>query len=355
MRTRTRSITRPEPCVCVCVCASQPLCCNKHKHQPPATPPPLPHARLGRIANPTLQHHCVCKFGVRTVSNVPQVRLYLDLSTKLVLHPGLEQLLLLQDLDGHDVARPLLSREVHRPELALPEGAPDLEVAHGPVLPLPRRRSHASRAGAAVGAAVPVGAAAASPSSPSPFFPRLLKLDALRAFARRGVVVVVLHALRAPLGRRTTAVAGVVALPCVLGWRGLHARVRTADSDEKSGRLSVCRNQSHTTIVRQYLSVIMHRIVEMYVDYLFNDLRLLQFYAPKWEQGSALCQLYLHLHASPSHAEGTWYCNCMYVCMYAVGRRSRFDGLCSPSCTTSRAAERVWLKLKKTRRDKSTR
>lgn len=145
------------------------------------------------------------------------MRLYLDLSAELVLHAGLEELFLLQDLDGHDVARPLLPREVHRSELAPPQGTPDLEVAHGPVLPLPRRRPHAARAGAAARAAVPIGAAAAAPSSTpsSSPFPRLLEPDALRSFAWGGVGF---DALRAPLGRRTAAV-GVVALH-VVEWVG---------------------------------------------------------------------------------------------------------------------------------------
>lgn len=159
------------------------------------------------------------------------MRLYLDLPAKLVLDPGFEQLLLLEDLDGHDVARPLLSREVHRPEFAPPQWAADLEVAHGPVLPLPRRRPHAARAAAAaaaVGAAVP-GGAATSPPSP---FPRLLELDTLRSSARRGLV---LDALRAPLSGRV-AVVGVVALQRVC--RGGEVGVRLGAYVH--GRQSAC-------------------------------------------------------------------------------------------------------------------
>jgi len=147
------------------------------------------------------------------------VRLNLDLSSKLVLHPSFEQLLLLEDLDGHDVARPLLPRQVHGPELPSAKGAADLEVGHGPVLPLPRRVPDAARAAAATGAAVPIGAAAvAAAAAVTPAgasLPRLLELDALRL--RRGIVVVVVvvvapNTLRPTLGGGTAAVALWVSL-----------------------------------------------------------------------------------------------------------------------------------------------
>lgn len=64
------------------------------------------------------------------------MRLDLDLSPQLVLYPGPEQLVLLQDLEGDDVFGLLLPGQVHRPELAFAEGQPDLEVRQAPVLAL---------------------------------------------------------------------------------------------------------------------------------------------------------------------------------------------------------------------------
>lgn len=137
----------------------------------------------------------------RTIYCLPQVGLDLDLSAKLVLHPGLEELLLLQDLYGHDVARPLLPCQVHRAELSPPQRTAYLEVGDGPVLALPGRCSHAA---GATGAAIPIAAAAVAAPSISP---GLLELDALWTSARRGVGP---YALR-PLGGRGVVV-GIVAL-----------------------------------------------------------------------------------------------------------------------------------------------
>lgn len=90
-----------------------------------------------------------------------------------MLHPGPEQLVLLQDLEGHDIVRLLLSREVHRPELALAQRQPDLEVGEAPALALSRRRLTAANAAADAAAAAPI--------------PRLLQSDALRPLGRRGI------------------------------------------------------------------------------------------------------------------------------------------------------------------------
>ena len=101
------------------------------------------------------------------------MRLDLNLPPQLVLHPGPQQLVLLQDLEGHDIVRLLLSREVHRPELALAQRQPDLEVGEAPVLALSGRRLATANAAADAAAAAP--------------FPRLLQPDALRPLGRRGI------------------------------------------------------------------------------------------------------------------------------------------------------------------------
>lgn len=51
----------------------------------------------------------------------PQVRLDLDLPSQLVLDARSKKLLLLENLERHDVLRPFLPREVHRAELAPPQ------------------------------------------------------------------------------------------------------------------------------------------------------------------------------------------------------------------------------------------
>ena len=99
--------------------------------------------------------------------------LNLDLPPQLVLHPGPQQLVLLQDLEGDNVVRFLLSREIHRPELALAQGQPDLEVGEAPVLALSGRRLAAANAAADAAAPVP--------------FARLLQPHALRPLGRRSI------------------------------------------------------------------------------------------------------------------------------------------------------------------------
>lgn len=101
--------------------------------------------------------------------------LNLDLPPQLVLHPGPQQLVLLQDLEGHDIVRLLLSREVHRAELALAQRQPDLEVGEAPVLALSSRRLAAANAAADAAAAATVL--------------RLLQPDALRPPGWRGIAV----------------------------------------------------------------------------------------------------------------------------------------------------------------------
>lgn len=68
--------------------------------------------------------------------SVPQVRLDLDLSSKLVLDSGPEQLVLLEHLQRYDVVGLLLSRQVHRTKLALAQRQTDLEVRQAPVFSL---------------------------------------------------------------------------------------------------------------------------------------------------------------------------------------------------------------------------
>lgn len=112
----------------------------------------------------------------KQAQHTPEVRLDLDLPPQLVLHPGPEQLVLLQDLEGHDIVRLLLSREVHRSELALAQRQPDLEVGEAPVLALScRRRLAAANAATDAAAAAPL--------------PRLLQTDTLRPLGRRGIAV----------------------------------------------------------------------------------------------------------------------------------------------------------------------
>lgn len=117
-----------------------------------------------------------CRFQPHSstfTQHIPEMRLDLDLPPQLVLHPGPQQLVLLQDLEGHDIVRLLLSSEVHRPELALAQRQPDLEVGKAPMLALSGRRLSTANAAADAAAAIP--------------FPRLLKSDALRPLGRRGI------------------------------------------------------------------------------------------------------------------------------------------------------------------------
>jgi len=59
---------------------------------------------------------------------VAKVTLDLNLATQLVLDAGLEELRLLEDFEGDNVFRGLLTGEVNRAELAAPEGLADLRV-----------------------------------------------------------------------------------------------------------------------------------------------------------------------------------------------------------------------------------
>ena len=64
---------------------------------------------------------------------VAQVGLDLDLAAELMLDAGLEELGLLQHLEGDDVLGPLLPGQVDGAELAPAEGLADLEVVEGPL------------------------------------------------------------------------------------------------------------------------------------------------------------------------------------------------------------------------------
>jgi len=63
---------------------------------------------------------------------VAEMRLDLDLSPQLMLHLGLLQLRLEQDLERHDVLGRALPGEVHVPELALAERSTDVEILEFP-------------------------------------------------------------------------------------------------------------------------------------------------------------------------------------------------------------------------------
>ena len=65
-----------------------------------------------------------------------EVALYLDLSAQLMLHVGLQQLLLVQHLERDNKLGLLLPREVYMPELAPAEWLADLEIVDRPILGL---------------------------------------------------------------------------------------------------------------------------------------------------------------------------------------------------------------------------
>eukprot|EP00968_Pinguiococcus_pyrenoidosus_P009875 scaffold770_cov255-Pinguiococcus_pyrenoidosus.AAC.28 len=65
-----------------------------------------------------------------------QMRLDLNLAPKLVLHVALDELLLLQDLDGHDVLTILLAGEIHHSKLPAAERSSDVKVVQAPKAPV---------------------------------------------------------------------------------------------------------------------------------------------------------------------------------------------------------------------------
>ncbi len=70
--------------------------------------------------------------------SLPQVGLDLDLSSQLMLHIGLQQLLLLDDLQRNNKLTSALASEIDSAEFAAAERLADLEVTKGPASGLPK-------------------------------------------------------------------------------------------------------------------------------------------------------------------------------------------------------------------------
>ena len=67
--------------------------------------------------------------------SLPEVRLDLHLPPELVLHPTLLQLLLEEDLQGHDEHGVAFPGQVHIAKFTLPQGTADVKVLQAPSLP----------------------------------------------------------------------------------------------------------------------------------------------------------------------------------------------------------------------------
>ena len=74
-----------------------------------------------------------------------EVRLDLDLPAELVLHPSLEELGLLQDLEGDNIVGGFLPRKVHSPKLSPSQRLADLKIIQTPLLSSCRSGRHRAR------------------------------------------------------------------------------------------------------------------------------------------------------------------------------------------------------------------